>query len=709
MSNGVANKLNIYGVIGSTWNGITAKQVVDQLKNFAESDDKDVALHINSGGGYVDDAVAIFNRLRSYAKEHDATITAHIDGLAASAATLVMLSASHIAMPANASMMVHSPWGLAIGTAEDMRKGADLLDMTESSMVGMYTARTGMDAADVRDLLSAETWMNAEDADAFGFVDEIEVDDEEDEVEALARIAIATYQAQAREDSKLSTYASVPDWAQHREQRPAQVRAAASAEPPADDAPQSHTPEPVDGSNTENNPMADAPKNTVDLEAVKAEARKAEAKRITGIQSACRAHNVSDEFEAELVDSDKTVIEAKAALIDWLAENKPSAKTGSGIEVVVDEADNRMQAARAAIEARVGLATAEESRNARQSRYGSMSLSEMAIAFAGSADPGIGGKKERVGAILASANRTGDYYGAQGRPAADIGITHTVSDFTNLLANVATKSMMKGWDNSPSTFEPWTNRGTLPNFLQATRVGMNLFPNLLEVEEGAEYQGATMGDRGENIQLATFGRTFGISRQAIINDDLMGIMRAPRAMGAAARRTINNAVYAILTTNANLSDGNPLFDAAHSNTSSIDWNAAGLSTLKAAMRTQTGPDTGEELNITPRFVVVPAGLEHDVNVLLNASFVSDGTNTVSNVVQGYQAIIEPRLDADSATTGYLMADGSQFDTIEVAYLDGNDMPRIEQMAGWRVDGAEFKVGIDFGVAVIDYRGMQRGT
>lgn len=706
----MAKKLNIYGVVGSTLNGITAKQVVDQLKTFAESDDKDVELHINSGGGYVDDAVAIFNRLRSYAREHDATITAHIDGLAASAATLVMLAAEHISMPSNASMMVHSPWGLAIGTAEDMRKGADLLDMTEGSMVGMYSRRTGLDASEVRDLLSAETWMTADDAEAFGFVDAVAAEDDEgDEAEALARIAVATYQAQAREDSRLPTYAVLPDWARpSNNQRKPAVRAAASANQPADDEPHSQPQEP-DGSQAENPMSAENNPETVDLDAVKKETAAETTARVLAIQKVARAHNVADEFAEQLCKEGKTIEAAKAAMIDWLAENKPSTQAASGIHVDVDEADNRLKAAQAAIEARVGLASAEDARNARQTRYGSMSLAEMMFAFAGSADPGIGGKKERVGAILASASRTGDYYGAQGRPAADVGITHTVSDFTNLLANVANKSMMKGWDDSPSTFEPWTNRGTLPNFLQATRVGMNLFPNLLEVEEGAEYQGATMGDRGENIQLATYGRTFGITRQAIINDDLMGIMRAPRAMGAAARRTINNTVYAVLTTNANLSDGNPLFDAAHNNTSAIDWDADGLATLKAAMRTQTGPDTGEELNITPRYVVVPAALEHDVNVLLNASFVSDGTTTVSNVVNGYQSIIEPRLDADSESTGYLMADGNQFDTIEVAYLDGNDTPRIEQQQAWRIDGTEFKVGIDFGVAVIDYRGMQRGT
>lgn len=695
----MAQKINIYGVIGSEHAGISAKQVVKQLGSIAEGDDKDISLHINSGGGYVDDAVAIFNRLRAFAKEHDATITAHIDGLAASAATLVMLAAENIVMPANASMMVHQPWGMAIGSSEDMRKSADLLDMTEDSMVAMYAERTGLDSAEIRDLLAAETWMQAGDAKAFGFVDEVAEKDDE-EIEALARLAVSVYQAAAKTSEKLKSYAKVPDeLGRERVEVAPQPRIAASAELPADQENGTHKQNQApEASSTENDEMEE--QNDV----TEAAQVKAERARIKGIYAACAKHDIDGEHIDRFVESDKTITEVKAELLDIVANRETPI---SSIRVERDESENRILGVQRAIEGRAGLLSREERAKDRGNRFNSMSLAEMAFAFDNSPNT-YGSRFERLGRVLAAA-RTSDYWGANGRPSADIGITHSVSDFTNVLANVANKSLLLGWDDAPSTHEPWTNRGVLNDFRATTRAGTNLFPNLLEVEEGAEYQGAAMGDRGNTIQLATYGRTFGISRQALINDDLQAFTEVPRKMGMAARRTVNNTVYAVLTANDNLADGDPLFDAAHNNTSAIDIDADGLATLKAAMRTQTGPDTSEELNIQPRYLVVPAALEYTAQVLLNAGYISDGTTTISNVISGLELVVEPRLDASSATTIYMMADGSMYDTIEVAYLGGNDAPRLESKDGWRTDGAEFKVGIDFGVAVRDFRGMQRGT
>lgn len=711
----MAHKLNIYGVIGSEWGGITAKQVVEQLKAIAQSDDRDIELRINSGGGYVDEAVAMVNRIRDFAKEHDAEVTAKVDGLAASAATLVMLAADRIVIPDNATVMVHQPWGVAAGTAEDMRKGADLLDMTEDSMVAMYARRTGLDVAKVRDLLAAETWMGAVEAVALGFGDEVEAGD--DAIEAQARIAANAYLALATESNNLKTYTNAPLWARVTggDSR-SPVRAAANAESTPAAEPQSTQEAQVATSTEEKDKMADktitAPGADSDIqakiEAAKAEARKEEQVRSAAVREACTRHGRSQAFTDALVAKGLTVEQSKLAILDDLAAT-PVASV-SGIRLEVDEADKRVKAATRALELRANLLDSKEARQeVGANEMVGMSLFEMASLFAGDADPRIGGRKERLGAILASANRVSDYWGANGRPAADIGITHTTSDFTNILANVANKAMLLGWDQTPVTHEPWTNRGTLPDFKQAKRVGLNLFPSLELVEEGAEFTGATVSDRGNNIQLATYGKTFAITRQALINDDLMAMMRMPRAMGAAARRTVTETVYGVLTANAALADGFNLFSNDHSNTNSINIDAAGLATLKEKMRTQTDPGTSKVLNILPRYLVVPAALEYTAQVLLNAGFISDGTTTISNVISGLELIVEPRLDASSGTTIYLMADGSQYDTIEVAYLDGNDMPRLEQMQGWRVDGTEFKVGIDFGVAVRDFRGMQQGT
>ena len=125
--------------------------------------------------------------------------------------------------------------------------------------------------------------------------------------------------------------------------------------------------------------------------------------------------------------------------------------------------------------------------------------------------------------------------------------THGTSDFTNLLADVATKSMLKGYDEAEETFQSWTSVGNLPDFKAAKRVDLNTFPSLAQVEPGAEYKYATIGDRGETIQLATYGSLFSITRQAIVNDDLDVFTRLPNKMGRAAIRTVGNLVYAVLS------------------------------------------------------------------------------------------------------------------------------------------------------------------
>ena len=147
---------------------------------------------------------------------------------------------------------------------------------------------------------------------------------------------------------------------------------------------------------------------------------------------------------------------------------------------------------------------------------------------------------------------------------------HSTSDFVEILANVANKSMVKSYEEAEETFSLWTAKGVLTDFKPAKRVDLNLYPSLGEVPEGGEYTSGTIGDRGESIQLATYGKTFAITRQAVINDDLNAFSRIPNRMGRAAKRTIGNLVYAVLTANAAMSDTYNLFSTQHSN-----WDDSG--------------------------------------------------------------------------------------------------------------------------------------
>ncbi len=289
-------------------------------------------------------------------------------------------------------------------------------------------------------------------------------------------------------------------------------------------------------------------------------------------------------------------------------------------------------------------------------------------------------------------------------------LTHPSGDFGNLLANVANKAMLKGYDEAEETFQEWTNTGVLSDFKEGRRADLNSFPSLQRVQEGAEYKYATVVDRGEQIQLATYGSLFAITRQAIINDDLGSFTRLPGMMGRAAIRTVGDLVYAILTGNPQISDGVRLFHASHNNLlpgTVID--TANVDAMRVAMATQT--DGGAHaLNIRLATVLVPMALEGTAKVVRDAEFEVGGNNdkTIPNSVYGtFDVIADARLDASSATTWYGSASSIMHDTIEVSYLDGNEKPYLEQQNGWNVDGAEFKVRLDAGVKALDFRTLAK--
>ena len=155
----------IYDEIGAY--GVSAKGFLAELG--ALPDDAAIDLRLNSPGGSVFDAVAIYNAL----KRHAGDITVWIDGIAASAASYIAMAGDTIVMPENAFLMIHDPSGLVMGTAEDMRSTAEALDKVKGSLIQGYAAKSGKPYAEIATLMAAETWLDAKDALDFGFIDRI--------------------------------------------------------------------------------------------------------------------------------------------------------------------------------------------------------------------------------------------------------------------------------------------------------------------------------------------------------------------------------------------------------------------------------------------------------------------------------------------------------------------------------------------------------
>lgn len=160
----------LYGGIGQDYWGdgsmISAKQFSDELKNLPKTVNE-ITLRINSPGGDVFDGIAIYNRLQQF----DAKIVVFIDGLAASIASIIALAGDEIYIGEGALFMVHLPWTFAMGDRQDLDNVINRLMDVEEQMLGIYAKASGLDRNEIRPLLEAETWMDADQAIEKGFVD----------------------------------------------------------------------------------------------------------------------------------------------------------------------------------------------------------------------------------------------------------------------------------------------------------------------------------------------------------------------------------------------------------------------------------------------------------------------------------------------------------------------------------------------------------
>ena len=178
-------ELDLYGIVGDTWgDGIAPAKVVALLRNADGAEE--IVVRINSAGGVATDGIAIMDAL----KDHPAKVTVKIDGIAASAASLIAMAGDTIEVGEGAFLMVHKPWGYAIGTDEDMLKVAEVLEKMEGEIVNVYARRSGKPVETVKEWVQNETWFTGAEAVAAGLADKVVSDPG-----ALARAAKALAKA----------------------------------------------------------------------------------------------------------------------------------------------------------------------------------------------------------------------------------------------------------------------------------------------------------------------------------------------------------------------------------------------------------------------------------------------------------------------------------------------------------------------------------
>lgn len=189
----------MYGIVGSGWYGdISAEKTREMFDNV---DAEEIEIRINSGGGDAFEGIAICNYLRN----HKAHVTVVVDGLAASAASLIAMGANKVVMPSNTTMMVHRAATYAYGNADSLEKQAKMLRDVDDALIQSYRNRFNGEFHELEALLDNETYMTAEKALSYGLCDEIvdsidnSVDSKEDVVEEPEQPAAIENEADRRE------------------------------------------------------------------------------------------------------------------------------------------------------------------------------------------------------------------------------------------------------------------------------------------------------------------------------------------------------------------------------------------------------------------------------------------------------------------------------------------------------------------------------
>ncbi len=647
--NGMVN-IAIFDEIGY-W-GVSATDFNREL--LALGDVSEINVDINSPGGEVFDGIAIYNMLLA----HKATVNINVIGYAASIASVVAMAGDNVSIAENAFFMIHNASIFSGGESSDLRKDADLLDQIKQSIITSYQRKVALTDDELSKMMDETTWIDANDALSMGFADSIS-----GKVLDIAACSSSI---------KKFNYKNIPQLLLTQKEEPKMGK----------------TVKPVEKAD---NGTVEPQGNVISKDKI---LKEDQARRDDIAASfSCVVGKIPDDAHAKLLaecqnDHNCTVDMANKRILDEIGKGYTPTAVGGNVSGGQDQRDKFKDGASKAILAKIGMEKRDFG-NEFQS-YTMLDLARETLRRGGVSMAGLGKMQ-----IVSNA------------------FTHSSSDFPSLLEDVANKSMLKGYEETSETFDKWTRRGQSPDFKSKNLTRMSVFNDLDEIPEGEEFTHGTFSDEKEKYALATYGKMFSITRQAIINDDLDAFSRIPMAMGSAAKRKVGDLVWGILNSNPVMGDGVTLFHASHKNIGTAGPpSVVTLSEAKSLMRKQTDSSGNGVLNIPGKFLLVPVSLEDTSLVLVSAEFdpsTANDTRTPNPHRNRLEVIADARLDDNSATQWFVAADANMFDTIEVGYLDGNDTPFLEQKDGWDIDGVTFKVRIDAAAKALDHRTFVRNS
>lgn len=670
----------LFDVIGYPF--IEAQDVVSAVP----PDVQQINMHINSPGGDVFEGLTIYNWL----KEHSARVNVRVHGLCASIATIVAMSGSRVSMPAASFFMIHDPWTIMLGSAEDLRKEADLLEQIEDVLTGIYAGKCGKEKNQIRSWMHQETWFSGEQAVEEGFADELVQDDGQRDASVFNLSVLgkgpdnsgSTYKraAQALEKQNHSTEEAMNE----------ELRKLLEAKGLDKNATEEQAQKFLQDTLQRGDLDSD------DQDRIQAQAKKDEKKRQKEIRNACRVSNLGEDFAEELIDQDLTLDQAREKIFAKMEEINPPVGAGR-IEPGNTAGEKFRAAAVDGMLMRAGVRVEKPASGARELRGYDLSAIIRESLHQSGFNVGHLNSRRAVADFVFRSRQAG----------------MTTSDFPEIFKDVMHKSLLQAYLEYPATWRPFVTTTTASDFKDQYGISLSNAPDLKLVNEAGEYQYGTLKEQQENYRLYKYGRMLQLTWEMIINDDMRAFTRFPRLMGAAARRKESDLVYNLITSNPEMSDGNDLFHSNHGNlrSSGAHVSQSELQEMRKLMRKQTGLHK-ERIDVRPVFLLVPVEQETDGEVVLRSRGSTDNDKNSAVINPFYdslQPIAEPRLDDDSSDKWYVIADPSMIDTIEVATLEGYEGPTIDEREEFTNDAITWKVRHVFGCGVMDWRGFARNN
>lgn len=387
-------------------------------------------------------------------------------------------------------------------------------------------------------------------------------------------------------------------------------------------------------------PMTEPTKPTapvVDIDSVRAEAAAAERARVTEIGALARAHGYD---AAKHIAEGHSVDQVRAAILDAkvAAQAKTEVNGSHRGQVTTDAADHRRAGLEQAIGLRMGIVPEAEVAAGPGRRYAGRSLESMlrqALTDEGidCSDMGRDGVWRRLTDPM------------QRR-------SHSTSDFPLALANAMHKTLLGSYSMAPTTWERWTMRKGFRDFRPHPVVGMGSAPQLDLLPENAAITYGTVGEQSNSVQAFTYAKGLRFSEEVFINDDLDAITQSLRTWGMVAARKAEALCVAVLTTNANLTDGTALFASGHSNIIASATTPTTVANIDAAVQildAQTEPG-GQRMALMPEMLLVSSG--YDLQARQALGLVVSAQTSASNVIpegsslSGLQVVKVPDLPAD---------------------------------------------------------------